>query len=76
MSNSDRKKEDTRPAYVAPQVIRMPDIAAGIGGSCGQGGSPRAGTCAPTGNGPGLITCGQGNGAKGTCGNGAGVVKP
>jgi len=71
--SSDRKKEDNRPAYVAPQVIRLHDISTGIG-ACGPGGSPASGRCEPVGNGPGIISCVTGNGAKGSCyPNGNGV---
>ena len=73
MSSKEKKKEDTRPVYIAPQVIRLNDISTGIGGGCGPGGSPASGSCVPTGNGPGIIACVVGNGAKGACAVGNGV---
>ncbi len=74
MGNSEKKIPDSRPAYIAPQVVRLNDVSSGIGGNCNTGGSPTAGSCIPTGNGPGLITCVNGNGAKGSCApSGSGV---
>jgi len=74
MSSKEKKKEDSRPVYVAPQVIRLNDISSGIGASCAAGGSPQSGSCVPVGNGATLVTCTQGNGAKGACfPNGNGV---
>ena len=74
MSADNSKKDDTRPSYVSPQVIRLDDVNCGIG-SCGAGSSPGQGDCYPTGNGAttGGIGCGRGNGAKPYCSQGNGV---
>ena len=71
---NEEKKDASKPVYVAPQVIRLHDVAEGIGGNCGLGGSPSAGNC-NVGNGPGggSPTCAQGNGAQQACSVGNGV---
>jgi hypothetical protein len=72
MSDSNSKKEDTRPAYVSPKVIRLDDVYSGAGGSCSPTGSGvAAGTC-NTGGGAGQ-NCGTGNGAKFPCFTGNGL---
>ena len=72
MSNKD-SKQDQRPSYEAPRVIRLDDISSGVGG-CGAGNSPAGGIyCVPTGNGASVQTCTRGNGAKVVCGQGNGV---
>ena len=61
MSSKDKKKEDSRPAYVAPRVIRLDDVSTGIGVSCQGNGSGYTGDCL-RGNGA-KLSCGIGNGA-------------
>lgn len=72
MSNQN-KKEDSRPTYIPPQVIRLDEISAGVG-KCGSGSAPASGSCYPTGNGASINICRIGNGAKSSCviGNGVG----
>ncbi len=74
MSTDNSKKDDTRPSYVPPQVIRLDDVNKGIG-NCGAGSSPGQGDCSPSGNGAttGAVGCETGNGAKPYCLRGNGI---
>lgn len=63
MSRNNNNKEDSRPVYIAPQVIRLDNVSTGAGANCGGGSSPTAGNCTPTGNGASKGTCSpNGNG--------------
>lgn len=65
MSRSINNKEDSRPVYIAPQVIRLDNVSTGAGATCGGGSAPTSGNCQPTGNGASQGNCyPNGNGAK------------
>ena len=70
MSSNNTKKEDSRPEYVSPRVVRLDDVYSGAGGKCNIGSGVAAGGCS-NGSGAGL-TCERGNGASLPCllGNG------
>jgi len=65
MSSSNNKKDVTRPAYTAPQVIRLDSVSTGAGANCPGGSAPTSGSCRPTGNGASQGVCDPtGNGAR------------
>jgi len=70
MSSNISKKEDSRPEYVSPRVIRLDDVYSGAGGKCSIGSAVAAGGCS-NGAGAGL-TCEGGNGATVPCSIGNG----